>query len=207
MKQKKKLNMRTNDRRSVSISVQFIFWIDIMGVYQVALMLMLLLGIFSNLCIWFMSNIVALINYEFENLLTQMEFLWPLNMKTAWELHWLHCCCAAGLDEKVQRLISWDLLNVSQPSQITTLVVTAIPLQWHWPLGFHPTCSLWTTAYIHYLHSYTDVLVRRFVIIITAGCLPSYVISRCPADTLNAFRVRSFSTLVCEFALISRSSV
>lgn len=75
--------MRTNDRRSVSIAVKFRFWIGIMSVYQVALMLMLLLGILSNLCIWFMFNIFPLINYEFENLLTQMEFLWPLNMKTA----------------------------------------------------------------------------------------------------------------------------
>lgn len=54
-----------------------------MGVYQVALMLMLLLGIFSNLRICFMFNIFPLINYEFENLITQMEFLLPLNMKTA----------------------------------------------------------------------------------------------------------------------------
>lgn len=54
-----------------------------MGMYQVALMLMLLPEIFSNLCIWLMFNIFPLINYEFENLLTQMEFLWPLNMKTA----------------------------------------------------------------------------------------------------------------------------
>lgn len=79
----KKINMRTNDRRSVSISVKFRLWIGIMGVYQVASMLMLLLGIFYNLPIWLMFNIFPLINYEFENLLRQMEFLWPLNMKTA----------------------------------------------------------------------------------------------------------------------------